>query len=245
MMSSMEKKEDVEVHNLAPLVPFISPSLRKEVIDLLIRRHGEKEIEERVGKISSLKRQSDKTFAKLLSTYSEDEELRDLIWRGYTEFGWICRDLGISGSEDKNRNLMEGLDDKSKEILWYLYQKRHADIEELSEAVRMSHYKVLSRLKEVIKPESERIMGKPIVKFEKSRIDRVSGEKALFSWWINAGVPIIKDGNIELFDEKDRIVMIADLPGLKLSNPIGISANYNNGVLEVVLKKEVEYEQRR
>jgi hypothetical protein len=104
---------------------------------------------------------------------------------------------------------------------------------------------VLSRLKEVIIPESERIMGKPIVKFEKSRIDRVSGEKVLFSWWINADVPIIKDGNIELFDEKDRIVMIADLPGLKLSNPIGISANYNNGVLEVVLKKEVEYEQRR
>jgi hypothetical protein len=240
----MEKKEDVEVHNLAPLVPFISPSLRKEILDLFIRRHGEKEIEERAGKISSLRR-NDKTFAKLLSIYLEDEELRDLIWRGYTEFGWICRDLGISESEDKKRNLMEGLDDKSKAILWHLYQKRHADIKELSGAVSASHYEILSRLKEVIIPESEKIMGKPIVKFEKSRIDRVSGEKVLFSWWIEDEVPIIKDGNIELFDEKDRIVMIADLPGLMLSNPIGISANYNNGILEVVLKKEVEYEKRR
>jgi len=137
---------------------------------------------------------------------------------------------------------MEELDDKSKAILWYLYQKRHADIEELSGAVYASHYEVLSRLKEVIIPESERILGKPIVKFEKSKIDRESGEKVLFSWWIDDAVPIIKNGNIELFDEKDRIVMIADLPGLRLSNPIGISANYNNGILEVVIKKEGGYE---
>jgi hypothetical protein len=85
---------------------------------LLIRRHGEKEIEERAGKISSLRR-NDKTFAKLLSIYSEDEELRDLIWRGYVELGLALRDIGVSSSGKSN--LIAELDDKSKAILWYLY----------------------------------------------------------------------------------------------------------------------------
>ncbi|MDI6810938.1 MAG: hypothetical protein QMD80_04585 [archaeon] len=142
------------------------------------------------------------------------------------------------------RNLIEGLDDKSKTIIWYLYQKRHADIEELSEAVRISHYEVLSRLKEVIIPESERIMGKPIVKFEESKIDRVSGKKVLFSWWITDDAPVITN-NVELFEERDRIVIIADLPGLRLPNHIDVSANYKNGVLEVVIKKEEGYEGKK
>lgn len=149
---------------------------------------------------------------------------------------------GLSASG--KRNIIEDLDDMSKAILGYLYQKRHADIEELSEAVRMSHYDVLSRLKEVIIPESERIMGKPIVKFEESKIDRASGKKVLFSWWINDGMLVLTN-NVDLFEEKDRIVIVADLPGVKFPNHIDASANYNNGVLEVVIKKEVEYEERR
>ncbi|MFZ2071407.1 MAG: hypothetical protein WAV32_07425 [Halobacteriota archaeon] len=142
-------------------------------------------------------------------------------------------DLSSSGK----RNLMEELDDKSKAILWYLNQKRHADIEELSEAVCASHYEVLSRLKEVIIPESKRIMGKPIVKFEESKIDRVSGEKVLFSWWITDDMPVMRN-NVELFDERDRIVIVADLPDARLPNRIDASANYKNGILEVVIKRE-------
>ncbi|MBE0516586.1 MAG: hypothetical protein IBX41_04230 [Methanophagales archaeon] len=144
-------------------------------------------------------------------------------------------------SSSGKRNLIEGLDDKSKAILWYLYQKRHADIEELSEAVCASHYEVLSRFKEVIIPESERIIGKPIVKFEESKIDRESGEKVLFSWWITDDMPVITN-NVELFDERDRIVIIADLQGVRLPNHIDVFANYKNGVLEVVIKKEGDYE---
>ena len=136
---------------------------------------------------------------------------------------------------------MRELDDKSKAILWYLYQKRHADIEELSDAACASHYEVLSRLNEVIIPESERIMGKPIVKFKKSRIDRVSGEKVLFSWWITEDMPVMRN-NVELFEERDRIVIVADLPDERLPNTIDASVNYKNGVLEVAIKKEKEYE---
>ena len=55
---------------------------------------------------------------------------------------------------------------------------------ELSEAVCASDYEVLSRLEEVIIPESRRILGEPIVKFEQSKMDIVSGKKVCFSWWI-------------------------------------------------------------
>jgi HSP20 family molecular chaperone IbpA len=79
------------------------------------------------------------------------------------------------------------------------------------------------------------------VKFEESKIDRVSGEKVLFSWWITDDMPVMRN-NVELFDERDRIVIVADLPDARLPNRIAASVNYKNGVLEVVIKKEGEYE---
>jgi len=78
-------------------------------------------------------------------------------------------------------------------------------------------------------------------KFEESKIDRASGEKVLFSWWINDEVLVLTN-NVDLFDEKDRIVIVADLPGLRLPNHPDASANYKNGILEVVIKKEGGYE---
>ena len=215
----------------------ISKDLRKEILDLLMSRYGKKEIEDEVGyKISTLKRGSDKAIAILLSTYSGNDELRNLIWRRYTEFGYALKNLGISAPE--NRNLMERLDDESKDILWHLYQKGHANIVELSEAVCASHYEVLSRLKDVIIPESRRTIGKPIVKFEESKIDWMSGEKVLFSWWIMDGdMPVVRRYNVELFNEMDKITIIAELPGTRFPDQIDVSARYNNGILEVIIKK--------
>jgi len=163
------------------LAKYICRDLKNEIIDLLTSRCGEREIEEQIGfKISELKQGSEKAFSELLSSYSGNEELRNLIWRGYAEFGYALRRLGISAPRQKD--LMDGWDDKSKAILWRLYQNRYANIEELSEAVCASHYEVLSRLEEVIIPESRRILGHPIVKFEQSKMDIVSGKKVCFSW---------------------------------------------------------------
>jgi len=217
------------------LAKYIYEDLKEQIIDLLISHYGEKEIEEQTGfKISEIKRRSDKGLSKLLSSYSSNEELRNLIWKGYAEFGYALRGLGISAPRQKD--LMNRWDDKSKAILWHLYQRRHANIVELSEAVRASHYEVLSRLEEVIIPESRRILGEPIVKFEQSRMDITSGEKICFSWWIEDESPV-SSNNVELFHEGEKILIIAGLPDVKLPDQIDVSARFKNGVLEIAIKK--------
>jgi hypothetical protein len=218
------------------LVKYMNNGSKNEAVDLLTSRYGKKEIEEQTGlKISELKQGSDEAFSKLLSSYSGDEELRNLIWKSYSEFGCALRRLGISAP--RQRDLMVGWDDKSKAILWHLYQRRHANIEELSEAVCASHYEVLSRLKEIIVPESKKIFGEPIVRFEKSRIDLASGEKVCFSWWaVVDEIPVLSNG-LELLNERDRVLIVASLPNVKLQDPIDVSAGYKNGILEVAIKK--------
>ncbi len=217
------------------LSKYMCKDLKEKIIDLLTSCYGESELEERMGfKISELKQGSDETFSELLSIYSGNEELRNLIWRGYAEFGYVLRGLGISAPRQKD--LMEGWDDKSKAILWHLYQRRHANIVELSEAVCASHYEVLSRLEEVIIPESRRILGHTIVKFEQSKMDIVSGKKVCFSWWIADERPVLSN-NVELFHEGERILIIAGLPDVKLPDQIDVSARFKNGVLEVAIKK--------
>lgn len=142
--------------------------------------------------------------------------------------------------EKSVNELVEALDEKSKNILMFLHRNRYANIQELSDLIgAKNHGEVLSRLKEVINPTSEKILGRSLVKFEKAKIDPVSGEKVIFSWWLTENIPIIKKGRIDLFNEGDSLVILADLGNIKLSKPLKIlKKSYKNGILEIVLKKE-------
>jgi hypothetical protein len=217
------------------LAKYIDNDSKNEVLALLTILYGEKEIEERAGfKISDLSYGSDDAFSRLLSFYSGNEELRNIIWRSYSKFGCALKRLGISAPV--HGDLTKGWDDKSKAILWHLYQRRHANIEELSEAVCATHYEVLSRLKEIIIPESKKVFGEAIVRFEEARMDLASGEKVYFSWWAADEMPMMSDGP-ELFNEDDKIMIVAGLPNAKLQDPIDVLARYKNGILEVIIKK--------
>jgi hypothetical protein len=136
--------------------------------------------------------------------------------------------------------LLEVLDERSRAILWHLWWHRHAEISELRDIIDASgDFEVLHRLKEVINAKAQQLWGKPIVSFEQSKIDPVSGEKVLFSWWFldEGNIPLSgRDKTlVDVFNERDSVTIIAELP--TSVEPTHPDIQFKNGVLKVRLKK--------
>ena len=148
--------------------------------------------------------------------------------------------VDINNKEDLSR-FLDLLDEKSRAIFWYLWWHQHADISELRETIdASSDYDVLHRLKEVINVKAQQIWQLPIVSFEQSKIDPISGENILFSWWLlfDGNAPL-QDGSkpvIDIFNEGDYITIVAEV-----TSPIDLShadIQFKNGILKVKLKKK-------
>ncbi len=113
---------------------------------------------------------------------------------------------------------LEQLDPQSQEIVGYLWRNRHATIVELADLIDApTHMDVLLRIKGVINPSAEKVIGSPLLVFEKSRMDDETGEVVLFSWWLIART-VIKETDqratrVDIFDERERIDIVADLSG--------------------------------
>ena len=116
-------------------------------------------------------------------------------------------------------NVLKELDPLSQELVSYLWRNRHATIVELADLIDApSHMDVLLRIKGVINPTTEKVIGSPLLVFEKSRIDNETGEIVPFSWWL-MGRTVIKDTDkgttrVDIFDDEDRIDIVADLSSL-------------------------------
>lgn len=130
-----------------------------------------------------------------------------------------------------------------------------------------SDMEVLFLLKEIINPKAEKIFEEPLVNFERFKIDPLTCEKVSFSWWLSENfVKGLGYNNVsfDVFDEGNYLTVIANLPSndwkdidvrmkdgflimstggnierLPLPIPVeGIDEEtYNNGILEVKLKK--------
>lgn len=121
--------------------------------------------------------------------------------------------------------VMQELDPQGREIVAYLWETRHATIDDLAELMgATTHMDVLLKIREDINPTAERMAGGPILTFRRSRVDPVTGEKVLFSWWVvdPSGAP--KEASpkearsgvlVDVFDEGDRIDVVADLVGIR------------------------------
>jgi hypothetical protein len=162
--------------------------------------------------------------------------------------------------------VMNALDEKSVQILIYLIKERHAGIRKLAGLINASSdMEVLVKIREVINPKVQEIMGHSLVVFEPSKLDPLTGEKITFSWWLNEELTdYIPNGKLlDLHDEKDTLRVIASIPlqeedvkievkdnllvvaGKKyrqevlLTSPVEgvVKKTVNNGVVEVVLKK--------
>lgn len=150
-------------------------------------------------------------------------------------------------AEQELARLFEVLDEKSRAILWHLWWHRHAEISELRELIDApGDFEVLRRLREVINEKAQQLWGKPIVGFEQSKIDPLSGEKVLFSWWFLGEEDIPISGGdrplVDVFNEKDGIAVIAQLP-----TSVDLAQHelwYKNGILKVRLKKKVSNDKK-
>ncbi|MDP3013157.1 MAG: Hsp20/alpha crystallin family protein, partial [Candidatus Subteraquimicrobiales bacterium] len=113
----------------------------------------------------------------------------------------------------------EELDSVSQEILWYLWRNGHGTIDELAELVSApTHMDVLLRIREVINPAAEKIIGNLILSFEKSKIDPETGEKILFSWWLvgrEQSGERRKEALLDIFDEGDYLHVVMELSGVQ------------------------------
>jgi len=113
------------------------------------------------------------------------------------------------------------LDPDSAALVSYIWQNRYATIEELASLCDVSnHMDILLRIKEVINPLAEKIIGSPLLVFEKSKIDPESGRKILFSWWLIDGKRLEpgKGSLLDLFDEGDYLRITMELFGVSEKN---------------------------
>jgi len=115
-----------------------------------------------------------------------------------------------------------GLDHDGQDILWYLWDKRHAGIDRLSELTDApNHMHVLMNIRETINPVAEKVTGYPILSFERSRVDPETGEVVSFSWWLmgNHDKWVHSDDRLlDIFDEESCIQVVMEVKGIEESD---------------------------
>ncbi len=118
-------------------------------------------------------------------------------------------------SLNKMNLLLRTLDETSQLIITYLLEKRHARIRDITSLINASSdMEVLVRIKEVINPKARAVIGEPILTFERSKIDPLTGEKFAFNWWIKEGLATNVHDNelVDVMDEKNLLRVITSLP---------------------------------
>lgn len=119
--------------------------------------------------------------------------------------------------------IIKELDPESQNILLFVWQNRHATIDELAAQYKApNHMDVLHRIRNIINPTGEKVIGFPVLVFERSKTDEFTGKKVMFSWWIIGGDKLPEgaslkkdkeDSLLDIFDEEDYLNIIMELKG--------------------------------
>jgi hypothetical protein len=122
----------------------------------------------------------------------------------------------VSQSMSENFDQLKSLiDEKSRRIVEYFLSGRPAGIRKLSDLIcASSDMEVLTKIREIINPKAREILGVPLVTFERSKLDLLSGKKITFSWWLNEELiellPI--ERLLDVLDDKNTLSVVAALP---------------------------------
>jgi HSP20 family molecular chaperone IbpA len=116
------------------------------------------------------------------------------------------------------QQLSDHLDTEGRDILWHLWEHRHARINRLADVIdARDHLHVLSLITETINPISQKMLGCPILSFERRRVDPESGETVTFSWWLigqKASLLPSEERLVDIFEEGETIRVIMEVRGV-------------------------------
>ncbi len=111
--------------------------------------------------------------------------------------------------------ISEQLDSDGRDILWYLWEKGHATINRLAEVIQAPHHThVLMVIRDTINPVAEKVLGYPILSFEKRRLDADTGEIITFRWWFIGKKERFlpnEERLVDIFDEGEQIRVIMEV----------------------------------
>lgn len=128
------------------------------------------------------------------------------------------REMTVIDKEAVERVARE-VDDSCCEILWYLWEHKHAPVDELVELIgAQNHMDVLLKIKNIINPVAERVVGSPILEFERARIDYETGENVLSCWWLvgqKQQLSQSKEAMVDIFDEGDHLKVVIELTSVR------------------------------
>jgi len=126
------------------------------------------------------------------------------------------------------QRMADQLDADGREIVWHLWENRHARINRLADLIQApDHLHALSVITETINPISEKMLGCPMLSFERNRIDPETGEAIAFSWWmIGQKTPLLSSEErlVDIFEEGETIRVIMEVRGV---DPSDLKLDFN------------------
>ncbi|MCK4375530.1 MAG: hypothetical protein KAX19_09380 [Candidatus Brocadiae bacterium] len=133
------------------------------------------------------------------------------------------------------QRLAAHLDADAQCIVRFLWDRRHATIRELAEHTRMpSHMDILLKIREVVNPLSEELVGFPLLVFAPARRDPATDEEVLHSWWIlgaGGGHGVQRpEIMVDAFDEADGFSILACLP---CGEGAAVNVSFAAGAVEI------------
>lgn len=205
---------------------FLPKDTRREILEILLNHFSERDLAEELGCTQTALRKwksnatlpYEHTPKALVLALQNCPPARNLLEGVSDEVSRLCSSVASGDtSESGFASLMQSVDERSREIVWYFIRNRHAGIRELAAIINAkTDYDVLTRVKDVINPKSEEVFGKPLLEFEEVRTDPATGDKVLFSWWLRDDVQLpAPEGLLDVFDEGDFLVVITELPGVR------------------------------